>query len=262
MDFLSIYSVGAVILLVCMVALWLLSLRLRDASIVDIFWGTGFLIVTLFYYLATMAQSRAERAALIVVLVAIWGLRLSLHIGARNWGRAEDYRYANWRRQAGAAWWWRSLFKVFLLQGALSWIISAPLLAGQFYGADSPLGLLDGLAVLVWSVGFFFEAVGDWQLARFRANPANKGKLMDRGLWRYTRHPNYFGDAVQWWGFYLLSLAAGAWWTVWSPVLMTYLLVSVSGVAMLEANLSKYKSGYADYVRRTSAFIPWPPKRD
>jgi len=262
MNFVSVYGLGLGVVMACMVGLWLLSLRLYDSSIVDIFWGTGFLIVTLFYFVATLTQGQATRAALLVVLVAIWGLRLSLHIGARNLGKGEDYRYANWRQQAGAAWWWRSFFKVFLLQGVLLWIVSAPLLAGQLFGGDVPLGLLDGLGVVVWGVGFFFEAVGDWQLARFRANPDNKGRLMDEGLWRYTRHPNYFGDAVQWWGFYLLALAVGAWWTIWSPILMTYLLVNVSGVAMLETALSKHKPGYAEYMRRTSAFIPMPPRRD
>lgn len=263
MDFITVYALGFGVVLLCMVALWLLSLRLKDSSIVDIFWGTGFAIVAGWYFLATLTTGNPTRAALTLALVIVWGLRLSWYIGVRNMAKGEeDYRYANWRRQAGAAWWWRSFFKVFLLQGVLLWIISAPLLGAQFYGADVPLGIVDALAVLVWALGFYFEAVGDWQLAQFKANPANKGKVMDKGLWRYTRHPNYFGDAVQWWGFYLLAVAAGAWWTIWAPLIMTYLLVNVSGVAMLEIGLSKTKPAYAEYIRRTSAFIPMPPKRD
>lgn len=151
---------------------------------------------------------------------------------------------------------------MFVLQGALMWLISAPLLAAQMppaMGLAASLGLLDGLGVRVWAVGFFFEAAGDWQLARFKADPANKGKVMDRGVWRYTRHPNYFGDAAQWWGFFFIALAAGGWLTVFSPLLMTFLLVRVSGKALLEKSLDQ-RPGYREYIARTSGFIPWFPR--
>ena len=123
------------------------------------------------------------------------------------------------------------------------------------------LTILDILGIAVWALGFFFEAVGDYQLTAFKANPANKGKVLNIGLWRFTRHPNYFGDATQWWGFYLIALAAGGWWTIFSPLFMTYLLLKVSGVAMLETTLKERKPEYAEYIRKTSAFIPMPPKR-
>ena len=149
---------------------------------------------------------------------------------------------------------------MFLLQGVLMWLICAPLLAANAGTASAGLTWLDFLGAAAWLIGFFFEAVGDLQLARFKADPRNKGKVMDRGVWRYTRHPNYFGDAAQWWGFYLIALAAGGWWTIFSPILMTLLLLRVSGVALLEKTLDS-RPGYKEYTQRTSAFIPWPPRK-
>jgi len=200
------------------------------------------------------------RKWLIGALVTLWGLRLSLYILWRNWGKPEDLRYQKWRRESGRIWWWKSLFQVFVLQGVLMWIIAAPLLAAQQGAVPTGLTLLDYVGAAIWLVGFFFEATGDLQLARFKADPRNKGKVMDRGVWRYTRHPNYFGDAAQWWGFYLIALAAGGWWTIFSPILMTLLLLRVSGVALLEQTLET-RPGYKEYVERTSAFIPWPPRK-
>jgi steroid 5-alpha reductase family enzyme len=200
------------------------------------------------------------RKWLIGALVTIWGLRLSFHILRRNWGKPEDFRYQVWRKEAGSRWWWLSFFRVFLLQGILMWIISAPLLAAQRGAKPAYIILFDVLGVIVWGIGFFFEAVGDLQLARFKADPANKGKVMDRGVWRFTRHPNYFGDAAQWWGFSLIALAAGGAWTVFSPILMTLLLLRVSGVALLEKTLET-RPGYQEYAQRTSAFVPWFPRR-
>ncbi|HUV91862.1 MAG TPA: DUF1295 domain-containing protein, partial [Anaerolineales bacterium] len=229
---LSIYANAALVILGLMIALWLISLLLKDSSIVDIFWGTGFVITAWFYFFLT-PDGFVARKWLIVILTTIWGLRLSIHILLRNWGHGEDYRYQQWRQEAGSNWWWRSFFKVFLLQGALMWIISAPLLAAQSNPNPARLIWLDYLGAILWGIGFFFEAVGDWQLARFRANPDNKGKLLNSGLWYYTRHPNYFGDAAQWWGFYLIAAAAGGYWTIFSPIIMTLLLRRVSGVTML-----------------------------
>jgi steroid 5-alpha reductase family enzyme len=260
MGFLEAYLVGAAVTLGLMVALWLVSLPLRDSSIVDVFWGVGFVVLAWLYFGLT-PEGPVARKLLLSVLVTVWGLRLALHILRRNWGRGEDYRYRRWREEAGDAWWWRSFFKVFLLQGVLLWVISAPLLGAQVAGGPEALGPLDYLAAIVWGVGFVFEAGGDWQLSRFKANPANRGRVLDSGLWRYTRHPNYFGDATQWWGFYLFSLAAGVWWTVFSPVLMTVLLLRVSGVALLEKDLKDSKPGYREYVESTSAFVPMPPRR-
>ncbi len=243
-----------------MLMLWLFSLALRNSSIVDIFWGTGFVIVAWAAFLLT-PDGFLPRKLLLAALVTIWGLRLSIHILRRNWGKPEDFRYAKWREESGRSWWWHSFFKVFLLQGILLWIISAPLIAVQLSPTPQRLGPLDALGVLVWAFGFYFEAAGDAQLERFKSDPANKGKLLTTGVWRYTRHPNYFGDAAQWWGYFLIAASAGAWWTIFSPVLMTLLLVRVSGVALLEKTLIKTKPGYREYAETTSAFVPWFPRR-
>lgn len=260
MSLVEVWLGGAIAVFVAVTALWLLSLYLKDSSIVDSFWGPGFLIASIGYFVFAEAGTES-RQLLIVALVAIWSLRLAGYITWRNWGAGEDYRYARWRENNGQRWWWQSYFQVFLLQGALMVIISAPLL-GAIYNGDPEDGLtlLDYLAVVLWLVGFAFEAGGDAQLAIFKANPENKGKVLDKGFWRYTRHPNYFGDATQWWAFYLIALAAGAWWTIFGPVIMTFLLLRVSGVAMLEKDIADRRPAYRDYIERTSAFIPMPPK--
>lgn len=251
-------EISGLLVLVYMIGVWLVSLAVRDSSIVDFLWGPGFVLVAWSGLLAL--EGDPARQNLVAALVTVWGLRLGVHIFIRNRGKGEDYRYARWRAEAGAQWWWRSFFKVNLLQGVILWIVSVPLTAALYSPVPAALTVFDYLGVLVWLIGFTFEAVGDWQLLRFKANPANKGQVFDRGLWRYTRHPNYFGDATLWWGFYLFALAAGAWWTIFSPLLMTFLLVRVSGVAMLEKDLQDTKPAYRDYIRRTSAFIPMPPK--
>lgn len=256
---LNIYLAGGAAILGLMTTLWLVSLYLKDASIVDIFWGAGFVLSAWVYY-ALGPDGYPARKLLAALLVTVWGLRLSIYIYQRNHGKGEDFRYREWRQQGGTSWWWQSLFKVFLLQGFLMWIISAPLLVSQSGAAPANLTILDGLGVLAWLVGFYFETMGDAQLARFKADPTNKGKLLNTGVWRYTRHPNYFGDAAQWWGFYLLAAAAGGWWTVFSPLLMTFLLVRVSGAALLEKSMAARKPGYKEYMETTSAFIPWFPK--
>jgi steroid 5-alpha reductase family enzyme len=260
MSFPEILAAAGAIVLGLMTALWLLSLRLRDSSIVDSFWGTGFVVANWFYFAQTPNGSEPRRW-LLAALVTIWGLRLSLYILRRNWGKGEDPRYARWREESGPAWWWRSFFKVFLLQGILLWVISIPLLAAQFSASPARLTAVDGLATLLWLIGFFFEAVGDAQLARFKADPANRGKVLDRGVWRYSRHPNYFGESAMWWGYYLLAAAAGGWWTIFSPALMTFLLLRVSGVALLERSLKQAKPHYREYIENTSEFVPWFPKR-
>jgi steroid 5-alpha reductase family enzyme len=259
MSFLEIYGIAFLVILGLMILLWLASLLLKNSSIVDIFWGTGF-VVTGWVFFALTPDGFPARKLLLMVLTTIWGLRLSLYILYRNWGKSEDFRYQVWRKEAGAAWWWRSFFKVFLLQGILMWIISAPLLAAQFRSAPDRLTVLDFIGAAVWAIGFFFEVAGDFQLARFKANPANKGKVMDRGVWRLTRHPNYFGDSAQWWGYYLIAASAGGWWTIFSPVIMTLFLLRVSGVTLLEKTLES-RPGYKEYIESTSAFIPWFPRK-
>jgi steroid 5-alpha reductase family enzyme len=260
MGFLPIYLILGLIILGLMTLLWPLSLALKNSSIVDVFWGSGFVIATWVAFLLT-PDGFTGRRLLLNVLVTIWGLRLSLHILTRNWGKPEDFRYQAWRREAGAAWWWRSYLRVFLLQGVILWIVAAPLVAAQVGKQPSSLTPLDYLAAPVWLVGFFFEAVSDWQLVRFRADPTNKGKVLQTGVWRYTRHPNYFGDATQWWAYYLIAAAAGGFWTICSPILMTVLLFRVSGVALLEKTLTTTRPGYQEYMESTSAFVPWFPRR-
>jgi steroid 5-alpha reductase family enzyme len=261
MSFLNAYLMAGFLTLGLMILLWLLSLALGNSSIVDIFWGTGFVVVTWAAFLLG-DEGYLPRKVLVAGLVTLWGFRLSIHILRRNWGKSEDFRYAKWREENGARWWWVSLFKVFLLQGVLLWIISAPLVAAEVSPTPTSLGVMEALAVVVWAIGFFFESVGDWQLARFKADPANRGKLLDRGVWRYTRHPNYFGDAAQWWAYYVMAAATG-WgaWTIFSPLIMTFLLVRVSGVGLLEKTLKDSKPGYREYMERTSAFVPWFPRR-
>jgi steroid 5-alpha reductase family enzyme len=252
---------GLAAILVYMSVQWVFSLILKNASIVDIFWGPGFALAAWVYYFST-PDGFSTRKLLIVVLVTIWGLRLGWHIGRRNVGHGEDYRYAAWRKQYGAVWWWRSYLQVFLLQGILMWIISTPLMLAQFQAEPAALTVLDVLGVVIWLIGFVFEAGGDWQLTQFKANPANKGKVMRTGFWRLTRHPNYFGDAFLWWGYFVIALSVpGGFLTVFAPALMTLMLMRVSGVALLEKNLTKTKPEYADYIASTNAFFPgWPRK--
>jgi len=243
-----------------MTVLWVVSLLLKDSSIVDIFWGAGFVLSVWVAFFSTL-ESLGVRDWLIAILVTIWGMRLSLHILFRNWGKGEDFRYVKMREDSHGQWWWQSFFKVYLFQGFLMWVVVSPVTAAQLPGTSDALNWLDYIGIVLWAFGFFFEAVGDYQLSRFKANPENKGKILNRGVWRYTRHPNYFGDSAQWWGYYLIAAATGAWWTIFSPIIMTYLLVKVSGVAMLEKSLKKNKPGYREYAESTNAFIPWFPKK-
>ena len=237
-----------------------MSLIKKNASIIDPHWSLLFLAAMLAGMWASGVQPEG-RQVLLLAMVVIWSLRLSGYLFWRCWGEEEDFRYQKWRKKNGAIWWWRSYFTVFILQGVLALIICVPLVAIWYTPNNAPLGILDALGVLIWLQGFYFEAMGDWQLARFRGNPDNKGKVLDTGVWRYTRHPNYYGDAAQWWGFYFVVLAAGAWWTFYAPLFMTLLLLKVSGVALLERSLTRTKPQYADYIARTSAFIPRPVRK-
>jgi steroid 5-alpha reductase family enzyme len=253
-------AAGLAIVLLYMTTVWFFSVLLRNAGIVDIFWGLGFVLVALTYFAFT--DGFLERKILVLALVGTWGLRLSGYIASRNLGHGEDYRYRTWRERSPSNFWWISYLQVFLLQGLLLWLISFPLLVAMHSDEPGRLTVVDALGSLLWAVGFLFEAVGDYQLARFKADPKNKGKTMRSGLWRYTRHPNYFGDATLWWGFFVI--AAGVpwgWTTFFAPVLMTVLLLRVSGVALLERTITKRRPEYTDYARTTSAFFPWFPKR-
>ena len=249
------------VVIATMTCIWLVSLARRDASIVDPFWGTGFIIIAWFTLISLLPDKAVARSWLLIVLTTIWGMRLSLYLIWRNWGHGEDRRYRAMREYHGARFWWISLLTVFLLQGVILWIVSLPIQVAMITATANPLGWLDLAGAVVWSVGLFFEAVGDFQLARFKANPQHAGRVLDRGLWRLTRHPNYFGDFCVWWGLYLISASGGAAWTIFSPLLMSYLLLMVSGVTLLEKSITDRRLDYAAYQARTSSFFPWPPRK-
>jgi steroid 5-alpha reductase family enzyme len=211
---------------------------------------------------AVQAPVLGPRAILVLGLVTVWALRLSIYITVRNWGHGEDRRYQAIRARNQPHFEIKSLYLIFALQALMAWIISLPLLGAilNSNAHSSPLGVLDFAGTALWLVGFSFEAGGDWQLARFKADPANRGKVMDRGFWRYTRHPNYFGDFSVWWGLYLIAAGAGAWWSIIGPIGMSVLLMRVSGVTLLEKDIGERRPQYADYIRRTNAFFPGPPR--
>ena len=238
--------------------LWLASLWLKDASIIDIWWGPGIALAA--DIAALLSPPAGWGAAIALCLVNLWAIRLGGHIFRRHARLGEDHRYAAMRKKFGPYWWWWSLFQVFLLQGILIWLVAWPLMAVSWVGPVRPGGMeIFGFGLA--AAGLIFEAVADAQLARFRADAESKGRVLDTGLWAWSRHPNYFGDAAMWWGFFLAGLGAGGpWWLATSPLVMTVLLLKVSGVSLLEENIAERRPAYVDYVRRTSAFIPWPRK--
>jgi steroid 5-alpha reductase family enzyme len=252
------YLLGLAVAAGLFTLIWLVSLVRKDAGIADPFWPLVFIILGTTYRFVSDTEYEA-RPAIVLGLLFVWGIRLSGYLIWRNAGKGEDYRYAAMRRRQGDSFPVKSLFTVFWLQAGLAWIVSLPLLPAVD-GSD-PLGIFDYLGIAFWVVGFIFEAGGDFQLARFTADPANQGKVMDRGLWRYTRHPNYFGDFMVWWGFYFFALATGAWWALIGPLVMSVLLMRVSGAALLEKKLVSTRDGYAAYVQTTNGFFPGPKKK-
>lgn len=241
-----------------MTLVWLLSIWLKDASIVDLFWGLGFVIVAWGAYL--IPNRDKWESMLLPLLVTVWGTRLSVYLAWRNFGKPEDYRYQAMRQHWGGSFLWVSLFTVFALQGVIMWVVSLPLQVGLALPSRD-VAWLRYVGVAIWMAGFLFESIGDWQLARFKATRQNDQQIMDRGLWRYTRHPNYFGDFLVWWGFYVVTVSQSeAWWTIVGPMVMSWLLIRVSGVSLLERNLLATRPAYADYVARTSAFLPRRPQ--
>ena len=250
---------GLIAILTALTFVWMLSVKLRDASIADICWGAGFVMLAWLYCL--LSPSLTARSWLVATLITLWGARLSVHIFRRNHGKGEDPRYRAMRASHGRAFWWRSLFTVFWLQGAILWFVALPVLVAVRAPWPTALTAVDGLGVVLFAIGFGFEVVGDYQLERFRAEPLNHGHVLDSGLWHYTRHPNYFGDATLWWGLYTIAtVAPGGWLTLLSPALMTFLLMRVSGVTLLEDGLKASKPGYRSYITRTPAFFPWFPR--
>jgi steroid 5-alpha reductase family enzyme len=252
---LNAYLLGLAAIVSFGIFFWVVSVIRRNVSIVDSLWSLMFLLATAVY--ALTVSDNGPRTLLVLVLVAVWALRLSIHITVRNWGEGEDYRYQRIRANNEPGFAWKSLYIVFGLQGLLAWIISMPLLLAL--ASPQPLGWLDAVGVSLWLIGMVFEAGGDYQLLKFKSEPGSRGKVLDTGFWRYTRHPNYFGEACLWWGYFAIALAAGGWWSIYAPALMTLLLLKVSGVAMLEKDIHERRPAYRDYIARTNAFLPGLP---
>ena len=252
----SIYLYGLVGTLILAILTWLVSLVKRDVSIVDSMWAVMIFAAAFVY--SSSVEPYWNRSSLVLTLVLLWALRLSLYITWRNWGEPEDARYQAIRHKYEPNFALKSLGIIFVFQALLAWIISMPLWVALTVPFEH--SIFDTLAVTLWIIGMFFESVGDWQLARFKANPVNRGKVLNQGLWRYTRHPNYFGECLIWWGLFLFVIPTGAWWSVISPLLLTFLLLKFSGVTMLEETIVDRRPAYREYMATTNAFIPGPPK--
>lgn len=260
---LSNLALTALLIALCQLAIWGLSVRLNDASIVDIFWGPSIALVAIATWIHQMGVGVESRKALLVGLTTLWALRLGIYIYLRQRGHPEDPRYAAFRAKAPGNPHLFMLRHVFYKQGLAMWITSIPVQVGQFWLQPQSLGIAAWVGVAVWTVGFVFESVGDWQLARFKADPANRGKIMQTGLWRYTRHPNYFGDACVAWGLFLI--ACDHWLgvlTVFAPLRMTNSLVNRTGKKLLEKKMRRERPEYEAYIARTSGFFPWKPRRE
>ena len=240
---------------------WLASLARHDVSLVDRTWSV-FIVGAAAVYFALLPAPGARGTWMLALAVA-WALRLSVYVTARNWGHGEDRRYQAIRARNQPNFAFKSLYLVFALQALLAWAVSAPFFVGM--AAARAIGVLDVVGLVLAAFGIVFEAIGDWQLARFKSDPAHQGEVMDRGVWRYTRHPNYFGETCIWWGFWLVALGGAGWsgaWTLVSPIVMTVLLLKVSGVSLLEKDINERRPAYRDYIARTNAFFPGPPRKE
>jgi len=255
------YLLSAICIFSFMCIMFVIAQLVKNNSIVDIGWGAGFIIVTSVTYFVYADERFHQKLA--SYLVIVWGLRLSIYIGIRNMGHPEDFRYANWRKEWGDNFLIRSFLQVFMLQGLIMFINTLPIVViNNDLSVFKSYKVLYPVGVVVWAIGFLFEALGDYQMYMFKCSHHPKGKIMDKGLWRYTRHPNYFGEAVMWWGIFMLAIPSGHWYiSVWAPVTITFLLLKVSGVTMLE---KKYEGNdaYSQYKRKTNSFIPWFPKSE
>jgi steroid 5-alpha reductase family enzyme len=246
----------ALAVVLTMALTFVVALRAGKHAVIDVTWGLGFVVVAVVSLLVTGGSARG---VLVVVMVALWGLRLAGHIYLRSRGHGEDPRYESLLSRAQGSRHAYAVQRVYLPQAVILWFVSWAAQAGVT-GEGEP-GVLAWVGLVVFAVGLFFETVGDWQLQRFRDDPTSKGKVLDTGLWRYTRHPNYFGDATAWWGIWLVAVDAGGWWTVLSPVVMTWLLAKGTGAALLEKDIGDRRPEYVEYVRRTSGFVPLRPRK-
>ena len=256
----SIYGTNLLVVVLMMLVGWIISLYRRNVTIVDSLWGMGFVLIDWMTWFQT--DGYGGRKLLLAGLTTLWGVRLAVYLTWRNHGKNEDPRYAKWRRDSGDKFWITSLFKVFLLQALFLWVIALAVQAGQTRSDPAYFVLTDVIGAFIWLVGFVFEALGDAQLARFKSDPANRGKVMDRGLWRYTRHPNYFGECLIWWGLFVIAMSdPQLWWTMASPVIVTVVLLKMTGIPLTEKLLVEKRPGYEHYIHTTPAFFPWIPKR-
>lgn len=252
------YFVLALILFVYMSMWFVISVFKQRNDVADVAWGLGFVLMTWISFF--MSDAISLRSVLVGVMVTIWGLRLAIHIYTRNKNKSEDYRYLAWRQEWGNWFYIRSFLQVYILQGVLLFLIAVPVLFINNSAASS-LTLFDLLGFIVWSIGFFFEVVGDLQLSRFIKDPNNKGKLMRSGLWAYTRHPNYFGEVTVWWGVWLIAATLpGGLFSIVGPLTITVLILKVSGIPMLEKKMAENPE-FAEYKRMTSVFIPLPTRK-
>ncbi|MFC1665892.1 DUF1295 domain-containing protein [Pseudomonadota bacterium] len=243
---------SAICLLGIALALWLTSLRIAKVSLIDSFWSLMILACAVIFF--QVGPNPGARGYLVLVLLVIWAIRLSVHITWRNWGQPEDLRYQVIRSNNEPNFQFKSFYIVFALQAFLALLVSLSILGVM--SSSTSINWLDYIALTLWSVGMYYEVVGDYQLMRFRSNSENEGKVLNTGVWQSTRHPNYFGEFCIWWAFYCFALAAGGWWSIVSPLLMSVLLLKVSGVAMLEKSINQRRPDYAHYCQSTNAFFP------
>ena len=256
MPFRSSFVLELAIVITYMTLWFGIAMWRRRNDVADVAWGIGFILVAT---TGLILHESSVRSILATLLVAAWGIRLALHIHFRNRGKPEDFRYRQWREEWGKNFVIRTYLQVFVLQGVLLLLVATPVVYVNS-AANPPLSYTDVLGALVWGAGFFFEAVGDYQLARFMGDRSNQGRIMTSGLWRYTRHPNYFGEVALWWGIFLIALSVpGGWRTVIGPVTISFLILKVSGIPMLEAKYRGHPQ-YEEYQRRTSSFFPLPPR--
>ncbi|MBP2026753.1 steroid 5-alpha reductase family enzyme [Acetoanaerobium pronyense] len=247
-----------IVIFIYFLCFFIVGTYIKNNSIVDMGWGIGFVIVAWYTTLRTLNLYTSN--LVITILITIWGLRLFYHIIKRNWGKPEDFRYANWRKEWGKLVIPRAFLQIYMLQGVFMFIVALPIILLNSEN-QSTFTIFGFVGLLIWTIGFFFESVGDYQLKVFKSNPENKGKIMDQGLWKYSRHPNYFGEATMWWGIAVIAFSSGASIASFiSPITITYLLLFVSGVPMLEKSFAK-RPGYKEYKEVTPVFFPWFPKK-
>ena len=255
MDFLDLYALAALTVLCIVTVLWAVSVAVRDASIIDVFWGSLFVAIA-WILLAFSGVGTAGKVLPLVFMVTAWGLRLSFHLGARNFGEGEDRRYALWRAHGGPRWWIKTYYRIYLLQGAIALVVATPIVA-VFYEPD--FRIFNAVGVALWLVGTGIESIADVQLARFRGTPGTTDRVLSTGLWRYSRHPNYFGDALQWWGLALFALTPSTWWSPVGALAMTLVFAYVS-TGVIERGLKKRRPDYARYADATSGLVPFLPQ--